>query len=321
MRYGVLLPHFGAHCRPDRIVGAAQRCEELGFDSVWVRDHLLWRPHGMEGTDITFVEPIVSLAAIASVTRRLVLGTAVLIPVRWPLKLAQNLASLSYLAGGRVVAGIGLGSNPKELAAVGLDLSRREEIFVETVQILRRVWAGNGVSFQGQVFSFSDVSIEPKPVEPIPIWYGGATRASVRRAVAWCDGWLPGRIPMATLDDRLRLLRSLSEQQGKRVSVGVIPVVSVARTREEAVSRVDIRALTESSEASKTWIVPPGGFRTVEDLEGLLVCGTPRECVDQIRAFEERGVELFVFDLRLQFDRFEESLELIGQEVLPRLRG
>src|SRR6185437_16152169 len=136
MTYGVLLPHFGQEASPERIIGGAVRAEHAGFDAVWVRDHLLWEPHGMEGDDPTFVEPLAVLAAIASRTSRIFLGTAVLIPVRWPLKLAQDLASLSYLAGGRVVAGLGLGSGQKELGAVGFQRAQRKKIFVETTEIV-----------------------------------------------------------------------------------------------------------------------------------------------------------------------------------------
>jgi alkanesulfonate monooxygenase SsuD/methylene tetrahydromethanopterin reductase-like flavin-dependent oxidoreductase (luciferase family) len=213
MKIGVLLPHTGAHATRQRIVDQSLRLERAGFDSVWVRDHLVWHPHGMEGTDVTFVEPLLTLAVIGALTERLTLGTAVLIPLRWPLKLAQDLASLSYLVGPRLIAGVGMGFSPAEFAASGLQHDQRERITREIVEICRRVWSGDPVSYSGQVFRFDDVSIKPIPPGPIPFWYGGATRASVRRAVDYCEGWLPGRIPMATLDDRLRLLRELASER------------------------------------------------------------------------------------------------------------
>ncbi len=77
MTYGVLVPHFGEHATANRIVAGSRRAEELGFDAVWVRDHLLWKPHGMEGTDRTFIEPLASLNSIGAVTERIYLGTAV----------------------------------------------------------------------------------------------------------------------------------------------------------------------------------------------------------------------------------------------------
>jgi alkanesulfonate monooxygenase SsuD/methylene tetrahydromethanopterin reductase-like flavin-dependent oxidoreductase (luciferase family) len=321
MTYGLLLPHFGKEASPDRIINSAVRAEEMGMDAVWVRDHLLWSPHGMEGTDPTFVEPLAVLAAIASRTSKIFLGSAVLIPLRWPLKLAQDLASLSYLAKGRVIAGLGLGSGQKELSAVGFERSKRKRIFVETTSIVRRIWESDNVSWDGELFPFENVSIHPKPAHPIPLWYGGTTLKSVENAVDYCDGWIPGRIPIDTLDQRLRELDAGSADTGAKVTRGIIPLVKVARTLEAARSDIDIAALAGSSEASRDWILPAsGGFNNVDDLKGILVAGDPATCVEQIAELASRGLDHFVFDLRLQHDRFEEALELIASDVIPVLR-
>ena len=321
MRFGVLIPHFGEYASMENIIEASRRIEEMGFDSVWVRDHIIWKPHGMEGTNITFVEPFITLAAVGAVTKRIELGTAVLIPIRWPLKVAQNFASLSFLTGGRVVAGIGLGSNPAEFAAAGFRIEDKEDILRETTEIARLVWNSNGVSYRGKVFSFEDISIEPKPVRPVPLVYGGTTRASVRRAVKYTEGWLPGRIPLATMDDRLRLLRRLAADEGKTMRVGTIPLVRIDRDRGRARDGVDIRALAESSAGATHWVLPPsGGFHTLEDLEGLLVAGNPDDCTRAVEEFMVRGVDDFIVDLRLDYDRYIEKLELFAETVLPAFR-
>lgn len=321
MTYGVLLPHFGSEASPGRILNAAVRAEEAGIDAVWVRDHLLWTPHGMEGTNPTFVEPLTVLAAAASRTSKIFLGTAVLIPLRWPLKLAQDLASLSYLAGGRVIAGLGLGSGQKELGAVGFERSKRKRIFVETTEIVRRVWEGDNVSWDGAMFPFEDVTIQPKPTQPIPLWYGGTTVKSAENAVDYCDGWMPGRIPIDTLDHRLRVLDERSAEAGAKVTRAIVPLVKVEKTSQAARSGIDIAALAGSSEASKDWLLPAsGGFNTVDDLRGILVVGDPAQCVEQIAELAGRGLDHFVFDLRMQHDRFEEVLDLIATDVMPVLR-
>jgi alkanesulfonate monooxygenase SsuD/methylene tetrahydromethanopterin reductase-like flavin-dependent oxidoreductase (luciferase family) len=320
MKIGILLPHTGANASRERIVDQSLRLEQAGFDSVWVRDHLVWHPHGMEGTDVTFVEPLLTLAVVGAVTRRLTLGTAVLIPLRWPLKLAQDLASLSYLVGPRLIAGIGMGFSPAEFAASGLQYDLRERTTRELVEICRLVWSGEAVSYHGEVFQFEDVSIKPVPTGPIPFWYGGATRASVRRAVDYCEGWLPGRIPMATLDDRLALLRQLGQQAGKRMQAGNIPLVKIARTREEARRDIDLVALGASSEGAKHWIKPPSGrFETIEDFEGLLIAGSPEDCVAEIHKFAARGLDSLVLDLRLQWHEYERAIDLLAEHVLPAL--
>lgn len=321
MTYGVLAPHFGEHATPKRIIDGAVLAEQAGFEAIWVRDHLIWQPHGMEGTDQTFVEAFACLAAIAARTTKIHLGTAVLIPIRWPLKLAQDFASLSFLAGGRVIAGLGLGSGQNELGASGFRRKDRKPIFVETTKILPLVWEHDSVSFDGTMFSFEDVTIEPKPVEKIPMWYGGTTEISVRNAVDHCHGWMPGRIPLATLDARLELLDDLSAQAGRRVTRSAIPLVKVDRDRNVARSGIDVGALAGSSEASSTWVVPKNGFNTVDDLRGIVCAGEPKEIVEQVAEMGERGLDHVVFDLRLQYDDYERTLDLIGEEVLPQLRS
>lgn len=321
MKFGMLLPHFGEQCRPDRLTETSRKLEDWGFDSVWVRDHLLWKPHGMEGTNTTFVEPFIVLAAVAGATRRIELGTAVVIPIRWPLKVAQEFASLSYIGQRRVHAGFGLGSNRKELAAAGFDVDERAVIYEETVDICKLAWTQTDFDYHGQKFQYENVNISPKPVVPPVTWYGGTSRRSVRRAADSCDGWLPGRLPMATLDDRLSYLHRLERERGISLRAGVIPLVSIDENREAARSGIDVDALANSSEGSKDWIKPPSGrFETVDDLEGLLLAGDPDDIVNEIGKFAERGIDTFIFDLRLQFDRYEEKAELIGREVLPRVR-
>jgi alkanesulfonate monooxygenase SsuD/methylene tetrahydromethanopterin reductase-like flavin-dependent oxidoreductase (luciferase family) len=321
MKLGVLLPHYGEFCTRSRLIEGSRRLEELGFDAVWVRDHLLWTPHGMEGSNPTFIDAFGTLACVAGATERIELGTAVVIPIRWPLKVAQDFATLSFLGGRAVHAGFGMGSNKAELAAAGFDVNDRSGIFSETVEICKKVWSEDDVTWAGEQFGFANVSLSPKPASPIDTWYGGTTKASVRRAAAHCDGWLPGRLPLATLDDRLRLLKELGAERGRRLRWGAIPIVCVDEDRKRAFDRVDVPALAGSSEGSANWIKPASGeFRTPEDLEGLLVAGDPSDVVREIRKFEARGIDQFVFDLRLQFDSYEDKVELIAREVLPSFR-
>jgi probable F420-dependent oxidoreductase len=323
LTFGVLVPHFGAHATRDRINHGSARVEQLGFDAVWVRDHLLWTPHAHEGTDITFVEPLATLAAISSVTERIYLGTAVLIPLRWPLKLAQDLAALSYLSDGRMIAGLGTGHNHDELAAAGFNAEDRREILAETIEIIRRIWTEQTVTHAGPRFPFNAVGIAPKPVKPIPLWYGGGTRASVRLAAAAYDGWMPAGMPLNTLDDRLAYLREQADMAGRRrPTVAFIPRVSIATHREVARRGIDVKALSTGPEGSKFWLKPKSGaFDTIEDLRGIAVVGEPDEVAQQIIEIAERQVDHFVFDLRGQFDRYEESLELIAERVLPQVRA
>ena len=150
MTFGVMLPHFGREASRERLLSGALSAERLGYDALWVRDHLIWTPHQHEGSDLTFLDATLTLAAVAGITERIMLGTAVLIPIRWPLKSAKELMSLDFLAGGgRVVAGIGAGHFGVEIRATGLDPDRKIEIVEETMRIWRRAFTEEQVDFSG----------------------------------------------------------------------------------------------------------------------------------------------------------------------------
>ena len=321
MEFGVLLPHFGEHADRNILLNCASSLERFNFNSLWVRDHMLWSPHEIEGDDQTFLETFVVLASIASITQRIKLGTAVLIPGRHPLKLAQSLAALSWISEGRVIAGLGLGSNAKELHSVGVSMDDREKVFQETVDILRLVWTNDNVSWAGPRYQFEDVTMCPKPVSPLPIWYGGGSRAAVRRAVLNCDGWLPARLPLSMLDNRMSYFRELRESQQKSTKLAYIAFVCVDTDARLAHKCVDVQSLASSWPGNKSWKRPfPLDADGMEDLQGMIITGAPHDIVHGILRLKARGIEHFIFDLRFQFDRFDEVVQLIAEEVLPELR-
>src|SRR5437762_7916059 len=140
--YGLLLPHFGPETDRDRIIGGARRAEQMGFDSVWVRDHLVFHPHGMEGTDNTFIDPFIVLAALGAATTKIKLGFGSLIPHRHPILLALMLNSLGYMAGDRLLLSLGLGTFQQEFDAIGMGEWPRDEVVREQVGILRKICNG-----------------------------------------------------------------------------------------------------------------------------------------------------------------------------------
>jgi alkanesulfonate monooxygenase SsuD/methylene tetrahydromethanopterin reductase-like flavin-dependent oxidoreductase (luciferase family) len=315
---GLLLPTFAAQCRPGRVLDAARKAEQYGFHSLWVRDHL-FVPEGLTHGGIResgrHLEPLIALAAAGAVTRCILLGQAVLIPLRHPLALAQALGTLVHLAGERrLLVGLGAGFNPAEFSAVGLAYERRFRILEETVEILRRTWSGEPVSYKGQVFAFESVRIDPVPPADTPIWYGGTgSAASVRRAVAHFDGWMGGG-PADVLDELLTLLRRLEAEHGRRITVSTIPLTSVARTRTAALACLDVPKLIHSMNHTMKRT-----YRTFEEIESALIVGTPEEAAAQLRALAARGVDVVILDLRQVGEAFDDVLDLIGEELLPRL--
>jgi alkanesulfonate monooxygenase SsuD/methylene tetrahydromethanopterin reductase-like flavin-dependent oxidoreductase (luciferase family) len=325
MRYGLLLPHFGEEADRDKLLEGSKLAEQLGFDSVWVRDHLIFEPHGeMEKPNRTFYEALTTLTAIGAVTSRIQLGTGSLIPFRHPLETALVVGTMTQLVGRRVILGMGAGTFDHEFEAIGMGGKFRPELVESNARILRKVWTENDVAWSDAHYQFEDVTIEPKPVGgPVPFWYCGNTPASARRAVEYADGWMPGRISLATFRARVDKIRELSEQAGRGVlpTVAVIPPTSVEADRDRALSYINIDGLLTWANKAKYWVKPPSGrFETWEDLEGTLIAGTPDDAVAECQKFEAAGCEHLVFDFRFKFDRWFEQIELIGKEVLPRLR-
>lgn len=320
--YGVVLPHFGPHASAALLLRATRRIEELGFDAVWVRDHLVYEPRPYDDPDVTHFEPLVVLSALASVTSKLVLGTATLIPHRHPIYSALLLGSLLQFTGpGRVIAGWGLGGHEIDFSSIGMGGLDRKKVLPEQIDVIRRLWSGEKIDFDGEFYRFRGVAIRPIPATPagIPIWVGGASKAAARRAVEFCDGWIASRMPCRDIQERIARMQRLSAEAGRdRPIVAAIPYMSPGRTVEDAARHFNIAELCA---AMKQFIPPPSGaFRAYEDLDGAAIAGPPDVIVESINSFHELGVEHFVFDFRTRFAQFEECIEMVGTEVLPRLR-
>ncbi len=324
MKFGLLLPHFGEEASKEKLLEGSKLAESYGFDSVWVRDHLVFEPHGeMEKPNRTFYDALTTLTAIGAVTEKIELGTGSLIPFRHPLVTALMAGTITQLVGPRLILGFGAGTFDHEFEAIGWGDLDRVEMVRSNAEILKRVFTENDVTYDDGIFSFENVTIEPKPVGGrIPFWYCGATPKSARLAAEYADGWMPGRTGLATMEKRIQSMRDIVAENGRPLpTVAVIPPTSIEETREEALKHVNIPGLLAWANKAKFAVRPPSGtFETVEDLKGQLIVGSPEEAVEQVKEFEAIGTEHLVFDFRFKFDRFFEQIELLGTEVLPRLR-
>ena len=177
-----------------------------------------------------------------------------------------------------------------------------------------RPGAAAQVSSAAGLFPFQGVTIDPPPPADTPIWYGGSTPASVRRALEYCDGWFPGRCPLKTFDKYVKRVRDGAEEQGRELGIGIIPVISIGDSREQALAKVNVEGLLEEANERKFW---DGPFESADDLGGLLIAGTPEQCAEQIDEYVQRGVDQLVFDFRLRPDDYPEQVERLAEEVLP----
>jgi alkanesulfonate monooxygenase SsuD/methylene tetrahydromethanopterin reductase-like flavin-dependent oxidoreductase (luciferase family) len=194
VNFGILLPTreaiMSGRADPSALFAIAERAEALGFHSVWVGDSLTARPR---------IDALTTLAAVGARTSRIRLGTAIfLAALRNPIMLAYQLASLDWITGGRIDLGVGYG-RPKEPAAehefeiLGLNPSARMKMSEEIVNVMRRLWRGNDVSYQGNFTRFDHVTIEPKPVQPggVPIWLASNNvEPGLKRVARLADAWI-----------------------------------------------------------------------------------------------------------------------------------
>jgi probable F420-dependent oxidoreductase len=322
MKLGLVLPHFGMHSTYDRVFGQVRWIEEAGFHSVWVRDHLFFQPSSFEGKSTHILEPFTTLAAMAVLTDRLKLGTSTVVTYRHPLVASALFGTLAYIAKGRIVAGIGAGAHRATFEAVGLPFEKRGKIVEEMLEILRLTWSQDHVSYQGEFYHFEDVTIDPKPPSGTPIYYGGVSYASIRRAVTYCDGWLPYRIPLKVLDGLMEHLRERCgrERRKSRMVVAYSPLVSIDRDGERARKRVGMDSLLENLARAIKENQWDGISATEENLEGMIIAGSPEQCVDQLGRLQSMGVDEILLDLRNTYDEWETALELLSVEVLPHFR-
>ena len=190
MRVGIHLPQFGRAVATGGIQRAAVRAEDLGFADVWVSDHQVV-PASQPYPVPYIYEPLQALAFAAAVTDRVGLGTSVLVATQYtsPLALANALASLDHLSGGRLVLGAGIGWSAPEYAALGASFRDRGERLEEIIALCRIAWTEDPATHEGRFYPFRDIRLLPKPAHRIPIWLGGASALAVERAVRIADGY------------------------------------------------------------------------------------------------------------------------------------
>lgn len=207
---------------PAKIRDWAQAAEDMGFAYIEVADHVFgaaargdWKPNYDEKDP--FHETFVTLGFLAAVTKRIRLSSGVLIsPQRQTGLIAKQAAEVDLLSGGRLRLGIGVGWNHVEYEALGTEWKTRGAREAEQIEVLRRLWTGELVSFEGRFHRMEAVTIAPPPAQAaIPIWLGGISEAAIKRAARLGDGWMPILAPDAQAEQKLGLLREEMKKHGR----------------------------------------------------------------------------------------------------------
>jgi len=248
--------------------------EELGYDSVWVGEHVVVPdpyspPSPMQPLD-PILDPLVALTFLAARTTRLRLATGIVIlPQRNPLVLAKQLASLDAVSGGRVVFGMGVGYLEPEMTAVGVPMERRGTRAVEYLQAMRALWEHDRPSFEGEFVSFSGVNAYPRPVQnPLPVVMAGHSPAAHRRAARHADGWYGFFLRQGEVADQLEGLAVAVAEERRDMSSFEVTVTPRGQTDADAVAgygRMGVNRLV--------LLPPPAG--SVDEIEAFVRAHAP----------------------------------------------
>jgi probable F420-dependent oxidoreductase len=191
MQFGIHLPHAGEQATPALIQRFAIHAEALGLDDVWVSEHIIV-PRDKFPRSPLFYDPVLTLTWVSAVTKRVRLGTSVLVlPMRHPLPLAKELATLQNLSDGRLILGAGVGWLQEEFAALGVPFNERGRRLDEGIAMMRAVWTQDPVTFHARTIQaeIEGMTMTPMPIRTIPLWLGGNSDAAIRRTIRIADGW------------------------------------------------------------------------------------------------------------------------------------
>jgi probable F420-dependent oxidoreductase len=221
MKFGMHVPQIGRKASADAVSRAARQAEDLGYDGIWVNDHLAVPAGAPYPPSASFFEPLITLTWAAAATSRVALGTSVLVlPLRHPVHLAKELATLDLLSGGRLILGVGVGWLEEEFAAVGVPFEDRGPRSDDIIRTLRACWTEDPVSYQPEVVTSKLPGIRtlPQPGRQIPVWVGGNSGPARRRALELGDGWHGLRTPPGELAPAIERMRA---QKGPDFTISI----------------------------------------------------------------------------------------------------
>lgn len=286
-----------------QLAALARRCENLGFDSLWVGDHIAFH--------VPIPESLSVLSFLSGVTERVRLGTSVyLLPLRHPTLAAKTTATVDVLSGGRLVFGIGVGGEfPPEFDATGVPVRERGSRTDEAIAVVRRLWTEDAVVHEGKHFRFGPVTVAPKPLQTggPPIWVGGRREPAFRRAGRLGDGYLSH---MASPEMVRRNLESIA---GHAREAGRDPLVFDTGAFLFAVLDENFDAAHERA-AKMLSVVYNRDFRDAARKYVLL--GRPSDCLEQMRGFARAGIRHFVLS---PLSDPAEFAERVAEEILPEV--
>jgi len=310
-QYGIAMRNFQAFPNlPDaqELIEYGVRMEELGFESVWVWDHILL------GVDPHFpiIDALSLLTAVAARTSKIKLGTGILVlPLRNPLVLAKQLSGMDQISQGRLVLGMASGWYKREFDAVGIDFHKRGKIMDQNLEILNRLWTEDMVSGDYPPHDMKNSVMFPKPyTKPRPpILIGGYVDAVLKRAALRGDGWLTYFYTAESFIEDWAKVCAFAEEGGKDPgtlnSTNQLPIIVGERSKVEG----------DMNEWLSTEWDFAGWSKSTPD---SAIIGTVDECVEQLKAHVDTGVDRIIF---VPYRYQDDQVDLIANEIMPKLKA
>jgi alkanesulfonate monooxygenase SsuD/methylene tetrahydromethanopterin reductase-like flavin-dependent oxidoreductase (luciferase family) len=344
IRFGCFLPIPATPVK--KLLRIAQVNEEAGFDSVWVPDHLLFIPPGI------VPEAWSTLAATAAVTEKAALGTCVTDPHRYhPAVLAQKVATVDQISGGRVILGLGAGE-AMNLEPFGIRWKRPVSKLIEFVTIIRKLWSGEVLNHEGRFWTLKDAFLQINPVEGrIPVYFGANGPRTLRLTGEMADGWLSIPLSPKLYKERLKLVEEGAEKAGRSlddIDTGVYLYTSVTEKAEDAYKQIEkIRSQVIPSpellrEAGYN-VELPEELQSISYFKALLnsewmqkflafgelipreaaiefsIAGTVEDCINKIDEFAKAGVKHFLL-LNVGPDP-RQVMKAYSEEIIPHFKS
>jgi probable F420-dependent oxidoreductase len=304
MEFGVTIPNNWGVEDPQAVVSFGPLAEELGYDSVWVMDHLFNNGYIRERLDDKpYYHPMATLSHISALTSTVKLGTSVMVlPYHNPVELAKYAATLDRMSGGRVILGIGVGAMTPEFEALGIPLNQRGSLTNESIDVMRELWSNEDPSYNSERWDFQDLKFAPKPLQTVagsphvPLWVGGSSPGALRRAARRGDGWHPSGVSAEDFAIGRQRVRELAEAAGRNPD----DLVMSARVEVEAHGGPSSQRAADRSRL-------PG------DDPSAMIAG--------IAAYRDAGVQHIVLALNTgDVERLRTLMRVISEEVVPQFR-
>ena len=287
---------------PDHLRKLVAVGDKHGYDSIWLSDRIV--------SDRFSLEPVVALSMVAAYSQRMKFGTSVLaMPLRNPVVLAKQIATLDFLSQGRMLPAVGLGQEePEEYEACGVSKENRGLRTEEGIHLMRRLWQEDNVTHEGQFFTCHNISVTPKPwFKPSPpVWIGGRSSAAARRVGRVGDGWLVSSATPQEVHNGREIIFETAEQHDRTIEddhIGVLVGYYISPNFEESVSKTHEFVIRHRPDAYFT------------EYSAL---GPPELIVEVIQRYIDAGASKFVVRPMCPADETIEQLDIMGSEILPQ---